>query len=68
MKKLIFTFAIVATLAVALLSTGHVFAQGTTPPAPQTPGSGYGYGRGMGVEWATVGQWPAPVRAFCTMG
>ncbi len=48
MKKLIFAFAIVATLVVALLSTGQVFAQGTTPPAPQTPGSGYGYGRGMG--------------------
>ncbi len=48
MKKLVFAFAIVATLVVALLSTGNVFAQGTTPPAPQTPGSGYGYGRGMG--------------------
>ncbi len=48
MKKLILAFAIVATLVVALLSTGQVFAQGTTPPAPQTPGSGYGYGRGMG--------------------
>ena len=47
MKKLVFAFAIVATLVVALLSTGNVFAQGTTPPAPQTPGTGYGYGRGM---------------------
>lgn len=54
MKKFALAFAIVATLVVALLSTGNVFAQGTTPPAPQTPGSGYGRngamnngGRGM---------------------
>ncbi len=55
MKKLVFAFAIVATLVVALLSTGQVFAQGTTPPAPQTPGSGYGYGRGMGNRGAMAG-------------
>ncbi len=41
MKKLVLAFAIVATLVVALLSTGHVFAQGATPPTPQTPGAGY---------------------------
>lgn len=49
MKKLGFAFAIVATLVVALLSTGNVYAQGTTPPAPQTPGNGYGRGSGGGV-------------------
>ena len=47
MKKLALVVAIVATLVVALLSTGNVSAQGATPPAPQTPGSGNGYGRGM---------------------
>ncbi len=45
MKKFAIAFAIVATLVVALLSTGNVFAQGTTNPTPQTPGTGYGYGR-----------------------
>ena len=48
MKKFALAFAIVATLVVALLSTGNVFAQGTTPPAPQTPGSGYGRGANGG--------------------
>src|SRR5512133_1055856 len=48
MKKFAIAFTIVATLVVALLSTGNVFAQGTTPPAPQTPGSGYGRGGMMG--------------------
>ena len=48
MKKLVFALAIVATLVVALLSTGNVFAQGTTPPTPQTPGSGVGLGNGLG--------------------
>ena len=46
MKKLVFAIAVVATLAVALLSNGNVFAQGTTPPDPQTPGSGNGRGAG----------------------
>lgn len=46
MNKFGIVFVIVATLVVALMSTGYVFAQGTTPPTPQTPGSGYGYGRG----------------------
>jgi hypothetical protein len=55
MKKLIFAFAIVATLVVALLSTGNVYAQGTTPPAPQTPGSGNGYGRGGGMRGGGMG-------------
>ncbi len=54
MKKLVFAFAMVAILVVALLSTGHVFAQGSTPPTPQTPGSGYGYGRG-GMMGGRVG-------------
>ena len=48
MKKFALAFAIVATLVVALLSTGNVFAQGTTPPAPQTPGSGSGRGANGG--------------------
>ncbi len=47
MKKLVFAFAIGATLVVALLSTGNVFAQGTTPTNPTAPGTGAGYGRGM---------------------
>ncbi len=46
MKKLIYAFAIVATLVVALLSTGNVFSQGTTPTNPPAPGTGTGYGRG----------------------
>lgn len=45
MKKFVIAFAIVATLVMALLSTGNVFAQGTTP---QTPGSGNGRGGAMG--------------------
>ena len=49
MKKLVFAFAIVATLFVALLFTGNVFAQGATPPVPQSPGSGYGRGAGVGA-------------------
>ncbi len=56
MKKLIFAFAIVATLVVALLSTGHVFAQSATPPAPQAPGTGYGYGRGGGMGGGMMGR------------
>ena len=47
MKKLVFAIAIVATLVVALLSTGNVYAQATTPP--QTPGAGYGRGGGRGA-------------------
>src|SRR5512133_3065723 len=55
MKKFALAFAIVATLVVALLSTGNVFAQGTTPPAPQTPGSGYGRGGAMGNGGGMMG-------------
>ena len=33
--------------SVALMSTGFVSAQGLTPTAPQTPGSGYGRGGAM---------------------
>ncbi len=47
MKKFVLAFVIVATLVVALATTGYVFAQSGNPPTPQTPGSGYGYGRGM---------------------
>lgn len=46
MKKFGIAIAIVATLVVALMSTGYVFAQGTIPHAPQTSGTAYGYGRG----------------------
>jgi hypothetical protein len=49
MKKYAFALAIVATLVIALVTAGFVNAQGTTPPVPQTPGSGYGYGRGTGM-------------------
>ena len=49
MKKFALAFAIVATLVVALLSTGNVFAQGTTPPTPQTPGNGSGRGANGGM-------------------
>ncbi len=49
MKKFVLAFAIVATLVVALLSTGQVFAQGPNPQTPQAPGSGSGYGRGGGM-------------------
>ena len=55
MKKFALAFAIVATLVVALLSTGNVFAQGTTPPAPQTPGSGYGRNGAMGNGGGMMG-------------
>ena len=55
MKKFAIAFALVATLVVALLSTGNVFAQGTTPPAPQTPGSGYGRGGAMGNGGGMMG-------------
>ncbi len=47
MKKFGIAIAIVSTLVVVLMSAGYVFAQGTTPATPQTPGSGYGYERGM---------------------
>jgi hypothetical protein len=47
MKKYAFALAIVMTLVIALVTAGFVHAQGTNPPTPQTPGSGYGYGRGM---------------------
>ena len=43
MKKLVLGIAIVATLVVALLTAGYVFAQSTSP-TPQAPGSGYGRG------------------------
>ena len=48
MRKFAFAFVIVATLVVALATTGYVFAQTGNPPTPQTPGSGNGYSRGMG--------------------
>ena len=54
MKKFVFAFAIAATLVVALLFTGQVFAQGTTPPTPPTPGSGFGRGM-MGARGAGMG-------------
>jgi hypothetical protein len=47
MKKVALAIVIVATLAVALMSTGYVFAQSNTPVGPKTPGTGTGYGRGM---------------------
>ena len=43
MKKWFLGIAVVATLVLALLSAGYVFAQ-TTSPTPQAPGSGYGRG------------------------
>ena len=46
MNKLTLALVIVATLVAALLTTGQAFAQGTTPPNPQAPGTGYGNGGG----------------------
>jgi hypothetical protein len=48
MNKMVFAIAIVATLVVALFTTGQVFAQGTTPTDPQAPFTGYGNGGMMG--------------------
>jgi hypothetical protein len=46
MKKFTLAFVLVASLVVALITTGFVSAQGPTPVAPQAPGQGNGYGRG----------------------
>ena len=51
MKKFAFALAIVATLVAALITTGYVSAQGSTPTATP-PAAGYGYGRGMGASGA----------------
>lgn len=55
MKKTIGIFAVMAALVVALVYTGFVSAQGSTPPTPQTPGSGYGRGGMMGGRMAQAG-------------
>ena len=59
MNRLTLALVIVATLVVALLTTGQVFAQGTTPPNPQAPGTGYGNGgpmSGRGMRGGMVGE------------
>lgn len=47
MIKFVKALTIVATLAVALVMTTQVFAQGPAPTSPQTPGTGYGAGGNM---------------------
>jgi hypothetical protein len=46
MKKFTLAFVLVATLVVALITTGFVSAQGPAPVNPQAPTTGNGYGRG----------------------
>lgn len=53
MKKFVLVLVVLATLVVALVSTGQVSAQGTTPPNPQAPG--YGNGGPMGGRGGRVG-------------
>jgi hypothetical protein len=53
MKKLMLGVVIVAVVAVALASTGAVYAQSENPPT-QVPGSGYGMG-GRGSRGGMMG-------------
>jgi hypothetical protein len=46
MKKFTLAFVLIATLVVALITTGFVSAQGPAPVNPQAPATGTGYGRG----------------------
>lgn len=56
MKKFVLVSVLVATLIVALVAAGSVFAQAPTPAAPQTPGTGYGRGMmGAGMRGAGMG-------------
>ena len=40
MKKFVLAIVVLATLVVAMVSTGQVYAQGTTLPNPQAPSYG----------------------------
>ncbi len=54
MKKFVLAIVVLATLVMALVSTGQVSAQGTTPPNPQAPRYGNGGpmgGRGARSVW-----------------
>lgn len=61
MKKFILAMVVLATLVVALVSTGQVSAQGTTPPNPQSPG--YGNGGPVGGRGARDGNAAVSVAA-----
>lgn len=61
MKKFVLAIVVLATLVVALVSTGQVSAQGTTPPNPQAPG--YGNGGPMGGRGARGGSGAANLAA-----
>jgi hypothetical protein len=55
MKKFVLAFVVLATLVVALISTGQVAAQGPAPASPQALGTGVGNGGPMGGRGARGG-------------
>lgn len=54
MNKFVIALVVLATLVLALVNADQVFAQGTTPPNPQAPGTGYRNGGPVGGRGANT--------------